>query len=183
MMRIDCLLPGYWCRAKPVIFCIASLPFINCGSERAPVAKAIVRPATAPVAARPSLAVLPCAAVPPVTRDQAEQARDFLEEEIARQNLYRLLDRAEIDKVTAEAALGMQGLVDARQAVQVGKFISARLLLTSKLSLSGGRYVITCRMIDSETGEVQNSAVGRVSDFTKLDGAAKGCVRRLLNQL
>jgi len=191
-MKVDCLI--FWKMkiksgimhflrsAYPVFLYICSAMLAGCGSEKPPVAQGTLRqPVAGSATQKFSLAVFPCKAVKPVTEEQAQQARDFLEEEVARQKIYRLVDRAEIDKVSSEAALGMQGFVDSDQAVQAGKFIAAQFILTSKLSLVGTRYMLSCRLVNTQSGEVTNSAMGRVSDIAKLDGAAKGCVRRLFN--
>lgn len=131
---------------------------------------------------RQTLAVLPTTVIKPATQEEAAMLRDYLEEEISKQNLYKILDRAEVDKVLGEATLAQSGIVDSA-AVKVGGFMGANYLLTSKLTIAGSKHVVTCRLIDVATSSVEKTATGRVSNAAKLDGAAKGCIRRLLGQM
>lgn len=163
-----------------VILVLTSISY--CGSQSAPTADAVIQKSSVetPTIVKPTLAVLPCSAIKPIGKDDAIQTRDFLEEEFSKQKRYRLVDRAEIDKIVAEATLAQQGVVDDRQAVKMGGFIGAQYVVTSKLSFTGEKYLVTCRLIEVATATVESSATGRVSALSKLDGAAKGCVRRLL---
>lgn len=117
-----------------------------------------------------------------VEKKYVKITRDFIEEEFSTYREYKVIDRLDIDKILNELALDDTGLVEAN-VKRIGKLIKADRLLFSKLQKVGNIWILTGRLIDVKTGEVINTATGRVSKPVKLDGAAKGLSRRITDRL
>jgi TolB-like protein len=65
-----------------------------------------------------------------------------------------VLERTKIAAVLAEQALSQTGVIDSRQAQEVGKLLGAQFVLTGELSSVGDRLRIDVHIIRTETGEV-----------------------------
>ncbi len=117
------------------------------------------------------------------TQMEADLARDYLEEEFSSFEEFQLIDRVDLDRAVEELKFGKSGLVDVSSAGAIGKFLGAKYMVYSKLAKANGIYVITGKLVEVETGKITKTSTGRASSFEKLDGAAKGCARRLTNRM
>ncbi len=84
----------------------------------------------------------------------AEQATDIFSTTIVQSDLFRVVEREEIDRIVAEVELTQSGLVDPAHSLEVGKMTSMQLLLSGNLSDSGGRQRIDVKVVDISSGEV-----------------------------
>lgn len=78
----------------------------------------------------------------------------LLTTELKRTGEFDIVDRDNLDKALEEMELSMSGLVDEESAVEVGKMLAANIFLHGDATEVEGRYYITVRMTDVETGEV-----------------------------
>ena len=65
-----------------------------------------------------------------------------------------IVERSQIDKLTAEMGLGQSGLVEESSASTVGGMLAAGVLLTGGFQGSGNNLRITAKLLDVVTGEV-----------------------------
>ena len=114
--------------------------------------------------------------------EQLNLLSDYLEDEFAKFPEFKLIDRMEITKTLKEIGLNQSGVISENDAVKVGKQIGAKKVLYSKLTKSDNIFIVTCRLVDTETGRVK-TGIGRVSSIDLLDGAAKGCARRATGRM
>jgi TolB-like protein len=66
---------------------------------------------------------------------------------------FKVIERGALDKVLAEQSLQMSGVVDEKQAVNVGKIAGADAIVLGSLTMVPGRTKVSARVIDTETGE------------------------------
>jgi TolB-like protein len=70
-----------------------------------------------------------------------------------------LVDRSSLARTLQEHELNLSGAVSTEQAVQVGKLVGARILVTGKAFLLGKQTFITAKMIGTETSLVEGLLV------------------------
>jgi len=94
----------------------------------------------------------------------------------------RLVEREKLDKAFEELHLSQTGLVDAATATQVGKVVGARVFVVGRLMKLGSEWVVTARLIDTQTSEVAAVRVtGEESDgLLKLADAASDEIAKRL---
>ncbi len=71
----------------------------------------------------------------------------------------KTVERAEIKKILAEMGLSKTGIVDEAQAVQVGRVIGAKILVTGRAFPIDGELVIVSKIIGTETTRVFGDVV------------------------
>ena len=65
---------------------------------------------------------------------------------------YTIVDRSKMNRIMEQHELQMTGLVDEKNAVKIGKLLSANKILAGTVSKIGSKYVISGRLIDVEKG-------------------------------
>ena len=76
----------------------------------------------------------------------------------ARQSSVNLVERKRILEVIEEQKLSLTGLMDTGTAIEVGKLLSARYIITGTVIPMQNSVVIFGRLIDVESGEIINAA-------------------------
>ena len=76
---------------------------------------------------------------------------DALREEIFKLKKFILVNRDNIGKVIDEMKLQQSGMTDETQAVQIGKWLSAREAVTGKLGMLGRHMVVYAKRLDIQT--------------------------------
>ena len=72
---------------------------------------------------------------------------------------FSLVDRTALAKSLQEHELNLTGLVDAEQAVKIGKLVGAKLIVTGKAFVLGEQLMITAKIIGTETSLVEGVLV------------------------
>jgi hypothetical protein len=76
---------------------------------------------------------------------------EALREELFKLGRFQLVNRENLGKVLQEIELGMSGLVDEKQAVQIGKGLAAGEVVTGQLGALGKSYILQAKRIDAES--------------------------------
>lgn len=77
----------------------------------------------------------------------------------------KMVERAEINKVLGELCLSKTGIVDEKEAVQIGHVVGAEILVTGRAFLIDDELVIVSKIIGTETTRVFGNVVkGPLSD-------------------
>ncbi|MFH1620226.1 MAG: CsgG/HfaB family protein, partial [bacterium] len=76
---------------------------------------------------------------------------------------FTVTERARLDEVMKEQALGLSGAVESATAANVGKLLGARLVILGSVSRLGNVYHMSTEMVNSETGEIMASDVTEVA--------------------
>ena len=66
-----------------------------------------------------------------------------------------IVERQDIEKILTEQKLTLAGLVSPDKAVQVGKMLGAQLLITGRVTSTGTRIYVICKVINAETSQVK----------------------------
>jgi hypothetical protein len=76
---------------------------------------------------------------------------EALREELIKQGRFELVNRENLSKVLQELELRNSGLMDEKQAVQLGKGVSAREVVTGRLGSLGKNFVLQAKRISVES--------------------------------
>ncbi|MBD3418960.1 MAG: hypothetical protein GF398_02460 [Chitinivibrionales bacterium] len=71
---------------------------------------------------------------------------------------YRIVERAQLEKVMQEIALSQTGLADESQVIEAGKMLVADRIFTGTVASGFGKEVVSARLIEVKTGEVLASS-------------------------
>ncbi len=85
-------------------------------------------------------------------RIDTRMATEAFQTALVRRSEFTVVERSRIDSVLQEQALGMSGMISGNDAMQLGQFVGASMILTGQIGYAGDHYVINVRAIDSETG-------------------------------
>lgn len=91
---------------------------------------------------------------------------DLLSQHFMKAPVFVLVERAALNKVIEEQRLHATGAIDSASAVRIGRLIGARFLILGRVEKLAGRYHVTARMIDTESGKV--AALGYAELSAKL---------------
>ncbi len=76
----------------------------------------------------------------------------------------RVVERSQLDKIIREQDLQMSDFIDPNQTVKIGELLSARKLLIGSYQVLDTRIAVTGRVIDAETGTVDNEHIIKTDD-------------------
>lgn len=138
----------------------------NAPAAESPLATATTAPASnpagreKPAAPRPlTVAILDFEAKDPAAPDLGSQIGEVLTAVLSGEPGFTLVDRATLARTLQEHELNLSGAVSTEQAVQVGKLVGARILLTGKAFTLGKQVFITAKLIGTETSLVEGVLV------------------------
>jgi len=106
---------------------------------------------------------------------------EALREELLQMGLFSLVNRENIMQVMEEHKLQQSGLVDEKQALQLGKWLAAHQAVAGRISLLGASLVVQAKRIDLEKAETLRMASLKcpVSQQEQLLADVSGLARKL----
>lgn len=93
---------------------------------------------------------------------QAEYLSEQLLVSLSRSQLFRIVERKDLQKILEEMELQLSGLVDDSQAAKVGNLLGAEVLVTGRLYAKEDRYEVFLKLLRVETGEILSATKARV---------------------
>lgn len=106
------------------------------------------------VGERLSIAVLPFASKG-IGRELGQiDLLDKVITELVNLNRFKVIERAQLEKILAEQQLGMSGVLDASTAAQIGKGIGVDAVMIGSITQGGNSVTIDARLIDTETATI-----------------------------
>jgi TolB-like protein len=69
-------------------------------------------------------------------------------------NRFKVIERAQLEKILAEQKLGMTGIIDASTAAQIGKGIGVDAVVVGSITQASNAVTIDARLIDTETAAI-----------------------------
>ncbi len=90
---------------------------------------------------------------------------------------FKVMERAQIEKIVKEQELGQSGLLDASTAAQIGKGIGVDAIMLGTLTRGHNTMTIDARLIDTETAEII-TAKDEYSNRTDIQN-----LKQMLNQV
>ncbi len=82
---------------------------------------------------------------------------------------YSIVERSLLEKVMEEQSFSNSGAVDENQATEIGKLAGANKIVLSVVTLTGGRNMLSVKMIDVMTAQVDRQRVKIVTSGELLD--------------
>lgn len=76
---------------------------------------------------------------------------DALREELLKNSRFTLIGREDLNHIMDEIKLQKSSLVDERRAVQLGNWLAANEIITGKIAVLGGTYVLSVKRTDMDT--------------------------------
>lgn len=101
-----------------------------------------------------TVAVLPFESSDEQLSAKAAEAASLLATQLSTKPELWLLERADIEKILAEQTMKLSGLTDPASAVQVGKLLGAKVLVTGRLIRSGAGAILVAKVMSTETSRV-----------------------------
>lgn len=87
---------------------------------------------------------------------------EYLHSRLSESKNLNIVERSMIDKVLQELSLNMTGVIDADNAKQAGKMISADAIICGTVTEIGMYFDINLRIIDVEEGKILSSAIAEI---------------------
>ena len=118
-----------------------------------------------------------------VSKPAAQAITDIVRSEFVNVANFTVVERGAMDEILAEQGLQASGCTDASCAVQIGKMLSARKIITGEINLIGKSVMLTLRIIDVEKGVSDYSAREKSESLEKVDTAAVSIARKLTQRI
>lgn len=129
---------------RSVLLLLASLICLAAGEAAAPVTP--VPPL--------SIAVMPCEMGEAGLIELAQALPELVATTLGRDPAFQLVERARLDKVLQEQALGASGLADPAQAARIGHLLGARAMIMLRTYRVGRQVFATARAVEVESGRL-----------------------------
>ena len=85
--------------------------------------------------------------------------REIISSTIVNSGNYDIVERSLLEKVMQEQSFSNSGIVDDKDATEIGKLAGANKIVLSVVTLTGGRNMISIKMIDVKTASVDRQKV------------------------
>jgi hypothetical protein len=105
---------------------------------------------------------------------------------LVNQERFKVMERAQLDKVVAEQSLGVSGVIDAATAAEIGKGIGVDgIIIGSVAAARSGALSIDARVIDTESAAiiVAQDAYSGSSDAQSVKNAIENLARKITEEL
>lgn len=95
--------------------------------------------------------------------------REIISSTIVNAGNYEIVERSMLEKVMQEQSFSNSGAVDDNDATEIGKLAGANKVVLSVVTLTGGRNMLSVKMIDVKTASVERQKVKVVASGELLD--------------
>lgn len=95
--------------------------------------------------------------------------REIISSTIVNAGEYDIVERSLLEKVMQEQSFSNSGAVDDNDATEIGKLAGANKVVLSVVTLTGGRNMLSVKMIDVKTASVERQKVKVVASGELLD--------------
>jgi TolB-like protein len=106
-----------------------------------------------PAQDKPNVAVLELEAKG-ISEHEASTLSDILRSEIKKQDVFRVLERGQVDEVLKEQGFQQTGCTSSECYVEMGQLIGVEKLITGSIGKLGEAFIVSVRMLDVKTGEI-----------------------------
>lgn len=95
----------------------------------------------------------------------------------------QVVERAILEKLLQELNLGSADLADPNTALELGHVLSAKLLITGSLFFRNGRYLLTLRLVDTETTRIAKVISIEIADAVSVPKSVQRLNRMILSAI
>ena len=90
---------------------------------------------------------------------------NFLSSAIFRTGKYTVIDVSQRDTILKEMEFSLSGCTDETCLLEVGKMLSAEIIVTGSIGKVGSRYLFSAKLLETETGKTIHTADGVYGDL------------------
>jgi len=113
-----------------------------------------------------------------VSQADASIVADFLRTELVNTGVYNVIEKANMEKILAEAAFQQSGCTTSECAVQIGKLLNVKQMIVGNLSKLMDTYYITANLVEVETSKIIASFDQEAMSAKELKTACKVLARK-----
>ena len=95
-----------------------------------------------------------------VSKGDMKSIISFLSASLFDTGKYRVIDTAQRDTILNELEFSLSGCSDDSCQLEIGKLLSAEFIVTGDIAKVGTRYILSARMLETETSETAGTAKG-----------------------
>ena len=106
-----------------------------------------------------TVAVLSFDASDPSNPDMGVQLSEMATAALSGSEQFSLVDRTTLQQVLGENELSLTGLINSTEAIEVGKLVGAKILVTGRAFKMGQSKIITAKIIGTETSRIEGVMV------------------------
>ena len=103
-----------------------------------------------------------------ISQSEMKSIINVLSSGLFKSGLFTVIDVAQRETVLKELAFSMSGCTDDSCMLEVGKMLSAELIVGGSISRMGSKIVLSAKMIETETSKTVSSADGVYTDMDDL---------------
>lgn len=108
----------------------------------------------------PTIAVFDFSHSEQFDKDSMSSITSLLSSEIFKSGRYTIIDAKQRDTLIEEMKFSLTGLSDEASLLNLGELLQAELIVIGEIGSVGKRIVLNCRMLETETAKIQNTADG-----------------------
>jgi TolB-like protein len=101
-----------------------------------------------------TLAVLPLDAKGGISPNEAKTLSDRLRTELVNLGYFTIIERGKMSEILEEQGFNLTGCVSSECAVEAGRMLGVRIMVTGDVGAVGDVITVDVRMIDVETGKI-----------------------------
>ena len=106
---------------------------------------------------RPSIAVMDFDGRGGVPQSDASTLTDRFRFELMKTDSFEVMERAQMNLILQEQNFQRSDCVDQQCAVEVGRIIAVKKIVSGSVAKVGGIYTVNAKMLDVETGKIEKN--------------------------
>jgi hypothetical protein len=106
---------------------------------------------------------------------------DYISSEISKNNRYILIDRRQRENILEELSFSNSGCTDEQCQLEIGKLLSANLIIVGSIGSIGSTYILNMQLVDIETGETAGTISKKYKSLDELVNDSQKLIPLLLN--
>jgi Curli production assembly/transport component CsgG. len=109
-------------------------------------------------------------------------AQEQFAEELGHAATIKIMERAKLNEILREQALGLSGAMNDSTVVKVGNITGLQVMVSAKLTIAGGYYRLSGRIINVETSAIVATASVLIPDGVQIEEAGPELAAKLLQK-
>ena len=109
-------------------------------------------------------------------------AQEQFSEELGHAATIKLMERAKLNEILREQAIGLSGAMNDSTVVKVGNITGLQVMVSAKLTTAGGYYRLSGRIINVETSAIVASSSVLIPDGVQIEEAGPELAAKLLQK-
>ena len=107
--------------------------------------------------------------------------REIISSTVVNIGKHNIVERSLLEKVIEEQSFSNSGVVDENQATEIGKLAGANKIIVSIVTTTGGRYMLSIKLIDVKTASVEKQQVKVVTSAEQILNVIEPMTYSLIN--